>query len=120
MWVQHLTDKLNGNHSLSKIPNQHNFKNAFLFQMSIIDAARIIKKLSWNNTGTFLSNKKYQYGIECINTKFVLQGMDDIIKEMNQSLKKQLREHDIRTSLLDTNKMELLVTTQYVSHKTYT
>jgi len=40
--------------------------------------------------------------------------MDDIIKDMNQVLKKQLVEHNLRTSLLDTNKMELLVTTQYV------
>ena len=45
-------------------------------------------------------------------THTILQGLDEMIKEMDMSLKKQLEEHDLRTSLLDTQKMELLVTTQ--------
>ncbi|KAH3843698.1 rho guanine nucleotide exchange factor 17-like [Dreissena polymorpha] len=39
-------------------------------------------------------------------------SMNDVIKELNQSLTKQLLEHNIRSSLLDSTKMELLVTTQ--------
>lgn len=39
-------------------------------------------------------------------------GMNDVIKEMTQSMRKQLMEHNLRESLLDTTKMELIVTTQ--------
>ncbi|XP_052795496.1 rho guanine nucleotide exchange factor 17-like isoform X2 [Mya arenaria] len=39
-------------------------------------------------------------------------ALDDCMKELTQNLNKQLVEHDMRSSLLDASKMELLVTTQ--------
>ena len=42
-----------------------------------------------------------------------LQALEDVMREMKDTLDKELSDHNERIMMLETNKMELQVTTQY-------
>ncbi|KAK3599920.1 hypothetical protein CHS0354_012562 [Potamilus streckersoni] len=73
-----------------------------LTRRSTIDKEQVEEDLELLNQISELTNK-----LNCQHS-----GLEEVVKEMKASLKKQLSEHNLRSSLAESNKMELLVTTQ--------
>ncbi|KAL4230318.1 Rho guanine nucleotide exchange factor (GEF) 17 [Mactra antiquata] len=85
-----------------------------------LDDIEIVKNQSQLKTTTTLDKEQVEEDLDLLEMIQDLtnklncnhNSMDDAVKEMTQTLRKQLVEHNLSVTLLDFCKMELLVTTQ--------